>query len=236
MSKDEQNRLAAACAEVAELTGQALTWVSAPSNADLVGVEARSLTRQMRRSIRRARRLGHAAQTRMSVSVFGPSQAGKSFLVSVLARPEGGRLVGAFDGPGGALDYIAEVNPEGEGESTGLVTRFTMARDPAPEGFPVRLTLLSEADLIRVLINSFFNDGDNSEIPPEPEVLSAHLDAFRARMGGVQPGLSEDEVWEVGEYIAGSFGKIQFAICDFGSDIFDFLSCIINRFLRNFWE
>ena len=53
-------------------------------------------------------------------------------LVSVLARPEDGRLVGAYDG--GALDYIREVNPEGEGESTGLVTRFTMRRPQTQPG------------------------------------------------------------------------------------------------------
>ena len=205
----EQEQLAQDCAALTDLSGQALAWVNDPENADLVGAEARSLTKMMRRAARRSRRLGRAAVTPMSVSVFGPSQAGKSFLVSVLARPENGRLVGDF--PERQLDYISEVNPEGEGESTGLVTRFTMRREPCPDGFPIRLTLLSEADIIRTILNSFFNDGDESEVPPDAAELAAHLDAYKARAGVAQPGLDADGVQEIGEYVENVFRKSAYA-------------------------
>lgn len=205
MTVEEQSKLAAACSRTAELAAEALAWVEDPANAELVGTEARSLVLGLRRAMRRARRLGRSALTRMSVSVFGPSQAGKSFLVSVLARPQSGPLVADFEGR--ALDYIREINPEGEGESTGLVTRFTMVREPTPEGFPVRLKLLSEADILRTIVNSFFMDGDRSEPVPEPGEIAAHLDAFKARAGADRPGLSPDDVHEVGEYIEASFGR-----------------------------
>ncbi|WP_164660982.1 virulence factor SrfC family protein [Tropicibacter sp. Alg240-R139] len=207
MSKKEQDQLAQSCAEIAQLTGKALAWVEDPENAELVGAEARSLVQMMRKSARRARKLSRAAQTRMSVSVFGPSQAGKSFLVSVLARPETGPLVADFQVADGQLDYIREINPEGEGESTGLVTRFTMEKADTPAGAPVKLTLLSEADIIRTIANSFFMDGDRSEPVPEPAEIAAHLDAFKARSGAEQPGLSYDEVHEIGEYIEAAFGR-----------------------------
>ena len=209
MATQDQQKLAADCTAVADATAQALAWVETPGNAAMIGAEARSLTQMMRKGLRRARRLAQAAEKPMSVSVFGPSQAGKSFLVSVLARPEGGRLVGDF--PTRRLDYISEVNPEGEGESTGLVTRFTMRREPTPDGFPVKLTLLSEADIIRTIVNSFFNDGDESEVPPEPAELSAHLDAFKARAGAARPGLDADAVHEIGEYIDSVFRKSAYA-------------------------
>ncbi|SLN48803.1 Putative bacterial virulence factor [Falsiruegeria litorea R37] len=211
MSSQEQDQLAIACAQVAQLTGEALAWVEDPENADLVGAEARSLVQMMRKSARRARKLSRAAQTRMSVSVFGPSQAGKSFLVSVLARPDTGPLVADFQGADGQLDYIREINPEGEGESTGLVTRFTMEKADTPNGAPVKLTLLSEADIIRTIANSFFMDGDRSEPVPEPAEIAAHLDAFKARSGSEQPGLSYDEVHEIGEYIEAAFGREAYA-------------------------
>jgi len=219
MSTQAQDRLAADCAEVGDLTAQALAWIEDPENAGLVGAEARSLTRMMRKGARRAKRLGSAATTPMSVSVFGPSQAGKSFLVSVLARPSEGRLVGDFAGPGGRLDYISEVNPEGEGESTGLVTRFTMRKEPTPDGFPIKLTLLSEADIIRTIVNSFFNDGDESEVPPDAHELSVHLDAYKAMAGGRQPGLDSDAVHEIGEYVENVFRKSAYAAA-----------------LKSFWE
>ncbi|MEP3333902.1 virulence factor SrfC family protein [Sedimentitalea sp.] len=219
MTAEHQQKLAGECAEFAELTSQAQAWVEDPENAELVGAETKSLVQMMRRNARRARRLARAAQTRMSVSVFGPSQAGKSFLVSVLARPEGGPLVADFDGPGGTLDYIREINPEGEGESTGLVTRFTMDRAPTPDGYPVRLTLLSEADIVRTLLNSFFMDGDRSELSPEPAEIATHLDAFKARVAGAHAGMVGDDVYEIGEYVEAAFGREAYAVA-----------------LRPFWE
>ncbi|MCL6283941.1 putative virulence factor [Ruegeria sp. 2012CJ41-6] len=211
MSAAAQEQLAQECARIASVCGEALTWVQDPGNGDLLGAEARSLIRLMRQSARRSGRLSRSARTRMSVSVFGPSQAGKSFLVSVLARPENGRLVADFEGPDGQLDYIRQINPEGEGESTGLVTRFTMDRAPTPAGFPIRLNLLSEADIARTLINSFFMDGDRSEPVPEPGDIAAHLDQFKARAGAVQPGLDEDDVHEIAEYIDSHFGREAYA-------------------------
>ena len=219
MSTQEQDKLGRECADMAELSAQALTWVEDPENADLVGAEARSLVRMLRRAGRRARRLARSARTRMSVSVFGPSQAGKSFLVSVLARPENGPLVADFEGPGGTLDYIREINPEGEGESTGLVTRFTMEKSTTPPGFPIRLTLLSESDIIRTIVNSFFMDGDRSEPAPEPSEIAAHLDNFKPRAGAAQPGMDADEVYEIAEYVEASFGREAYAVA-----------------LRPFWE
>ena len=154
MDGQAQEKLGEACQAVADLAAAAGAWVSDPANGDLVGAEAKSLVHEIGRAGRRARRLARAARSRMSVSVFGPSQAGKSFLVSVLARPGTAPLTADYPGPGGQLDYIREINPEGEGESTGLVTRFTMERYAAPDGYPVKLTLLSESDLARVLISA----------------------------------------------------------------------------------
>lgn len=199
-----QDALSQSCLQLAELAREAVAWLEVPGNSDRVGAEKKSILRLLRRSARRASRLGRSAQSRMSVSVFGPSQAGKSFLVSVLARPKEGRLVADF--AGNHLDYIQDLNPEGEGESTGLVTRFTTARAAVPAGFPIHLTLLSEADLVRVLANSFFMDGDRSEPAPEPHQITAHLDRFasRARPGAGQ-GMTYEEVIEIADYVQANF-------------------------------
>lgn len=207
----DPDTLSAQCTAVAEASQKAAAWVSDPANSELVGAAAKSNVKSLRRVTRRARKLAKAAKTRMSVSVFGPSQAGKSFLVSVLARPEAGELHSAYDHPDGTLNYLREVNPEGQGESTGLVTRFTMVREHTPPGFPIKLTLLSEADILRTILNSFFNDGDNSEEPPEPGDLSAHFEKFNARAGAPVPGLSHDDVLEVGEYVDRTFARTAYA-------------------------
>jgi hypothetical protein len=208
----QDNPLYAKCNLLSAQASATLDWLSTPDTQDIVGANRRSIEQITRRSLRRARKLGRAAVSRMSVSVFGPSQAGKSFLVSVLARPRNGRLVAAYAGSGGELDYIREINPEGEGESTGLVTRFTMQREPSPDGFPIPVNLLSAADVARVLINSFYMDGDQSEPVPERDELTAHLDRFRGRMGPVPvPGLDADDLYEIGEYVERNFGRNAYA-------------------------
>ncbi|MEM0990190.1 MAG: virulence factor SrfC family protein [Pseudomonadota bacterium] len=201
------NDLSQKCRDVAQAAVEAEAWIDDPANAELVGAEAGPARREVRRLAMRARKLGRAAARPMCVSVFGPSQAGKSFLVSVLARPQGGELISNFPGPNGQLDFIREINPEGEGESTGIVTRFSIRGYQAPDGFPVKLNLLSEADVGRILTNTFMMDGDNSEPEPTPEEIDALLAQMRPRAGQGAPGLTPEDVIETQEYLTKMFGK-----------------------------
>lgn len=237
MSVEAQKLLAADCEEFARLSVQAQAWVEDRENSDLIGAEARSLTQMMRRSARRANRLARAAKNPMSVSVFGPSQAGKSFLVSVLARPENGSLVADFGGADAQLDYIRQINPEGEGESTGLVTRFTMARSETPDGFPVKLVLLSEADIVRILINSFFMDGDRSEPVPDAAEIAAHLDRFRARKSAERPGFDADDMFDVADYVEAAFGRESYAsaLKPLWEEASDIVPCLSLSDRADFW-
>ena len=57
-----------------------------------------------------ARRLEQTFKKPTCVGVFGPSQAGKSYLISVLARKEGEEtMIAKFDGPEPEVDFI---NPD----------------------------------------------------------------------------------------------------------------------------
>jgi hypothetical protein len=61
------------------------------------------------------------------------------------------------------VDFIADINPYGDKEATGLVTRFTVKKPKTPPGFPVFLRLLTQSDLIKILANSYFSDADQQE-------------------------------------------------------------------------
>lgn len=118
----------------------------------------RGLLRELRTSVVTADRLALAAQSKMAVGVFGPSQAGKSYLISALARSADGSLVTRMGGRD--VDFIAEINPEGGKESTGLVTRFSYCEENSgyPAGLPIRVGLLTELDIVKILANSFVED------------------------------------------------------------------------------
>ncbi|MGP6478923.1 virulence factor SrfC family protein, partial [Rahnella aceris] len=165
------------------------------------------LVRYVRKAAHRAERLARAAGRPMCAGVFGPSQAGKSYLVEVLARPEDGALRARFDGHE-PVDFLAEINPIGEKEATGLVTRFTAGAGAGtqagqtPPGAPVRLRVLSELDLVKVLCNTFLHDGDaTKETPPGPEVIAALLAGLKAQ---VRPGasrFSDVEIDDLQDYV-----------------------------------
>ncbi|MBX3230047.1 MAG: hypothetical protein KIT84_25565 [Labilithrix sp.] len=76
----------------------------------------------------RTRKLRRAWARKQSLGLFGPSQAGKSFLVGALLSHEVGSL--EVLSRGGAVDFLKEINPAKGVESTGVVTRFTA--QPAP--------------------------------------------------------------------------------------------------------
>lgn len=207
-----KSQLKADCSNFVQTTKDALDWVATPQNAARLDSAAHGLTRNLRRVARRAEKLARAVDRNASVSVFGPSQAGKSFLVSVLARPQSGPLIANYEGAGKALDFIKDINPEGQGESTALVTRFTVNRSASQNGFPVKLLMLSESDVLRVLINSFYRDGDQSEPSLQAEQLTSHLDQFKPSTGMGAGGLTSDDIWEVQEYVETNFARAAYAM------------------------
>jgi hypothetical protein len=199
--------LAKNCRETASLGDQAIKWLSDEKNVETVGRVRESLIRSMRLTSMRALRLEKAALRPMCVGIFGPSQAGKSYLVEVLARPETGKLRARFDGVE-PLDFLQDINPVGEKESTGLVTRFTI-RPPesrAPTGFPVRLRLLTEADIVKIIGNTFFLDGDQTkEDVPTAEDVSKALGAVKS-VGSARTGVfDENSILDLQEYFQKHF-------------------------------
>ena len=98
-----------------------------------------------------------------TVAVFGPSQAGKSYLISAMAADENGQLLTHWDKQ--EINFITHVNPPGRNtEATGVVTRFTRGKSDCPAGFPVKLKVFREIELVMILVNSFYNDFLSSEI------------------------------------------------------------------------
>lgn len=185
-----------------DLVGKDFTgWVD--RKEDVARAEKTALIRDVRRLQAQARRLRHASSRKMCVGVFGPSQAGKSYLISALARQGTKPLTADFSGL--HVDFLADINPSGDKESTGLVTRFTMDRPArAPDGFPVELRLFSETDVVKVLANSYVfdvNRDNEDESAHDLEIVHGKLAELESRAGAQPVGpLDSVDVVDLEDY------------------------------------
>jgi hypothetical protein len=134
--------------------------------AGLPDTEAESLV--LRDLSLRTRKLRRAWSRRQSLGLFGPSQAGKSFLVGALLSHELGSL--KVLSKGGEVDFLKEINPAKGVESTGVVTRFSASPSPTLrkgdfycELLPLESVLHSMATGFLVECTSPALDGDRVE-------------------------------------------------------------------------
>ncbi len=200
--QQEDRQLAASCQTLHQNTHKALEWLK--NNSEHVGSEFESLHTDLRRAARTFQKCEVAALRKMCVGVFGPSQSGKSYLISALAKDAQGTLIADFDGT--RHDFITEINPEGGKESTGLVTRFTTtAPENLPQDYPIRLRLLTECDVVRVLANTYYADCEHKETPSQEDIL-ADLHALEQQANDAN-GISSDDVEELKEYIYNNFAS-----------------------------
>jgi len=196
------------CLQIREACGAAMAWVEANrGKSPRLDQESAALTLHLRRARNTARALGRTADRPFAVGFFGLSQAGKSYLISALAATPSGRLDIALGGE--RLSFLTHINPPGGGkEATGLVTRLTRRPVASPAGFPVRLHLLSEADLVKVLGNAFFNDFDRERAPfnVDGAKVREQLAGLEARRQS-QPvlGMDADDVVDIQDYFEKRF-------------------------------
>jgi hypothetical protein len=140
----------------------------------------------------------------MTLTLFGQSQAGKSYLVSEIAggTSQDFRVLG---GNGKTYDFLTEITPPGGDESTAQVTRFTRVDDTARYvECPVHIRLMSPSDLAKIFANGFAFECSHPD-PPSPEALGGPQD-FTRTMGGNSQGFSDLELFDIERYVRGPLG------------------------------
>ncbi len=204
LTSPENQQAAAECRETAEAAQAAIAWME--KNAERVGPDGFALLSDLRKAANAARKMEVAVRRPMCVGVFGPSQAGKSYLISALARKDTESLNARFADR--TVDFVEEINPQGGQESTGLVTRFTLQPGQAtPAGYPVELRLLSQTDIVKIIGNTFYLDGDPNTFPaPDPAAVHERLSEL-AKAAQAEPTdvLGADDVFDLQEYFEKQF-------------------------------
>ena len=228
MSEAATQALVRVCQDTERAAQGALAWFR--DFPDRVAAQRPVLEKEFRLAAVEARKLKTAAERPVAVGVYGLSQAGKSYLISTLARPSGKELTADLDKPRG---FLADINPESDKEATGLVTRFTMRKEKGPEGFPVRLRLLSEIDLVKILANSWFCDALDSEKASAglPEAIAEVLGAAERDAAG-QPEHNEvrqEDIWDLSKYCDNEFRGFASAQTIRSGPFWDRMAAVLPR-------
>ncbi len=204
-------KLAQDCESLAVAAGEGVAWLKgAAAQSPTVAQQAPSLISELQKVRNQSRKLARAARRRMCVGVFGPSQAGKSYLVSILASRDGRPLQARFADK--TYDFLREINPPGNRESTGLVTRFGLGLSDGAPDFPVRVRLLTQTDIVKILGNSFLLDFDHQKAEfegPDGTAIRKRLAELRAKAHPTPVGdLDSDDVLDVIEYFDTFFAGV----------------------------
>lgn len=151
---------------------------------------------------RRARIIARACERPASIAIYGESQVGKSYLVSTLAK--GNNTLVQVKIGGKEYNFLTEINPEGNKESTGLVTRFSSRPSPkTTDQKPIYLELLSELDIVKIIVNTYYNDIKHKDTTPlSDERVARVLERARpAVRGKVAHHLHGDDINDLREYM-----------------------------------
>ena len=162
---------------------------------------------------RRLTKIKNALTGKCSAAAYGESQVGKSYLMSSLLSSSECPFV--IENEGREYSFIDEVNPSGGNntkiESTGVVTRFTLAKSEDQMRNHVKILNLSVVDIILLLTDSYYND---IKINPDTvlpyDAINKELDALSHlwENKSIQHSvISEDDIKDINDYVREVIGN-----------------------------
>ena len=135
-----------------------------------------------------------ARGTAASIGLYGQSQASKASLLQTLCGRDD-RLPIRLGGR--SVDWLTEINPGHA--ATRMALRFSPQQLPVDDAFPLRLRLLSEAELVQVFIDNALSQPALQQV--DKSLVSARLAGWQTlRQAQPVPGVSELEVASVARF------------------------------------
>ncbi|MDR1937445.1 MAG: putative virulence factor [Tannerellaceae bacterium] len=216
-----------------EIIEQSNAWV----RTSLDGEKAKNAYRNMVNCRRKLNKKKFALEGNPAAAMYGESQVGKSYLISSLLSEEG-KPFSIIDENKLVHNFIEEINPPGGGsESTSVVSRFSINYKPVNPKFPVKAILLSPADMVLVLCDSFYNDVKAvHDLALKTDEINAEIDLLKDRLEDRQPQqrvFGEDDVLDMQDYFESNLTKAGNVI---SSKFFDEISLLISKAKPGEWR
>ncbi|MET5961935.1 virulence factor SrfC family protein [Citrobacter amalonaticus] len=130
-------------------TQAAIAWVNRTrQHAVTLDDEADALLAQLNRAAATESALNAARHDRASIGLYGYSQAAKAHLLAALCSSGNGKV--NVMTPDRSFDYFSHLNP---GHApTNMALRFTRQKNLPDDEWPLRLRLVTEAELVQIFI------------------------------------------------------------------------------------
>lgn len=199
------------CSRVKESINKSIEWLKV--NVD--SSETKSKISELKFLKREARNLESVADGNPTLAIFGESQIGKSYFMSeLLKNKEENRFFVTFKSPsnrydkyvesGNLVNFLTHINPDGAGESSGIVTRFSISSDKQLPNGQVPVKFLRQIDIATILIDTYsldvtstseLNDIDIDEVINVLKELNSEKEEFEI------DGMVESDVIDFKEYL-----------------------------------
>lgn len=129
------------------------------------------------------------------VGLYGHSQSAKAHLLAALCSNANGKV--NIVTPDRRFDYFSHINP---GHApTNMAIRFTREDNPLNSEWPLRLRLLSEAELVQLFITQFCALPDNRQV--EKSIIEARLEKWQTlRQRHPVQGITAQDVAAIGRF------------------------------------
>ena len=180
---------------------------------------------------RMMKRILHTLTVNPTIAAYGESQKGKSYIIaSLLRRGNDNKEVMVKDENGNYLDFITHFNLKTKDqESTGVITRFTT--DPVSEDdkHPIKLRIMSLADVITFLADCYLNavTGYSSFQIVDLQQIGAEQVKKYTDASNVQDRLIADDVYDICDYLVQS-NKTAAEVFQ-KSGWFDYMAMIVRK-------
>lgn len=167
--------------------------------------------------------------TKATVVLYGQSQCGKSHLSSSLLSADGKPMQVVDRLNGINYEFLTHLNPQGSGEATGLITRFTTQPQlNITSEYPVHIKLMSIKDITLMLCDGYYRDIERRE-PFSPENIKRLLEELKSRKTNLhQEYITEDDMGEIEEYFHNFSQDMYYALSSDATDYFGELSIMIE--------
>lgn len=178
---------------------------------------------------RKLKKIRSTCNSKATVVLYGQSQCGKSHLSSSLLSANGKPMQVVDRMNDVKYEFLTHLNPQGSGEATGLITRFTtLQQKDITKEYPVHLKLMSVKDIALMLCDGYYRDIQQRE-PFSVEGIKRLIEELKLRKTAVRQNyISEDDMGDIEEYFNNFSSDLYYALSSEATDYFSELSVLIE--------